>query len=54
MIDLLLIKSTMKIIKTKIISKYPFKSELEVATSIEVKQQGKKNKILKRKNRQNP
>jgi hypothetical protein len=47
-------QESMKIIKTKIISKYPFKSEQEVATSIELKQQGKKNKILKRKNRQNP
>jgi len=43
----------MKIIKTKIISKHPFKSELEVASSIEVKQHGKKNKILQRKSRQN-
>ncbi|MBW9155617.1 hypothetical protein LGL55_05525 [Clostridium tagluense] len=41
-----------KIINTKIISKHPFKSELEVAATIEGKQQGKKNKILKRKNKQ--
>ena len=39
----------MKIINKKIISKHPFKSELEVAATIEVKQQGKKNKILRRK-----
>lgn len=44
----------LKIIKTEIISKHPFKSELEVACTIEVKQQGKKNKFLKRRNRQNP
>lgn len=43
-----------KIIKTKIISKHPFKSELEVAWTIEDKHQGKKNKIFKRRNRQNP
>ncbi len=42
----------LKIIKTEIISKHPFKSEVEVAATIEVKQQGKQNKILKRKNRQ--
>ena len=42
----------MKIIKKKIVSKYPFKSEHEVATTIEGKQQGKRNKILKRKSRQ--
>jgi hypothetical protein len=41
-----------KILNTKIISKYPFKSELEVAQTIEVKQQGKKNKLLQRKNKQ--
>ncbi|MBU3142559.1 PBECR4 domain-containing protein [Clostridium sp. CF012] len=44
----------MKIINKKIISKHPFKSELEVAATIEVKQQGKKIKVLKRKGRQNP
>lgn len=44
----------MKIVKKKIISKHPFKSELEVAWTIEDKHQGKKNKILKRRNRQNP
>ena len=41
-----------KILNTKIISKYLFKSELEVAQTIEIKQQGKKNKLLKRKNKQ--
>lgn len=44
----------LKIINKKIISKHPFKTELEVATTIELKQEWKKNKILKRKyNRQN-
>ena len=41
-----------KVLNTKIISKHPFKSELEVAETIEVKQKGKKNKLLQRKNRQ--
>jgi hypothetical protein len=39
----------MKIISKQIISKYPFKSEQEIATAIEGKQQGKKNKLLQRK-----
>lgn len=42
-----------KIISKQIISKYPFKSELEVVSTIEVKQRGKKNEISKRKSRQN-
>jgi len=43
-----------EIINKKIISKHPFKTELEVAATIELKQEWKKNKILKRKyNRQN-
>ena len=41
----------LKIINTKIVSKYPFESELQVATTIVIKQRGKKNKMLKRKNR---
>ncbi len=45
----------LKIKNTQIISKHPFKTELEVAATVEVKQEGKKNKILQRKyNRQNP
>ncbi len=39
----------LKIVNRKIISKYPFKTDLEVAATIEVKKKGKKNKILQRK-----
>jgi hypothetical protein len=39
----------LKIIDRKIISKYPFKSDLEVAATIETKQKGKKKRILDRK-----
>ncbi len=45
----------LKIVDRKIISKFPFKTDLEVAATIGTKQQGKKNRILRRKlNRQNP
>lgn len=47
-------QESLKIIDRKIISKYPFKSDLEIVATIGGKRQGKKNKILKRKqNRQN-
>jgi hypothetical protein len=42
-------QESLKIIDRKIISKYPFKSDLEIVVTIESRRQGKKNKILKRK-----
>ena len=43
-----------KIIKKAIISKYPFKSEEEIAERVRTKQRGKRNRTVKRKsNRQN-
>jgi hypothetical protein len=42
-------QQSLKIIDRKIISKYPFKSDLEIVVTIESRRQGKKNKILKRK-----
>jgi hypothetical protein len=47
-------QESLKIINREIISKYPFKSDLEVGATIGSRRQGKKNKILKRKqSRQN-
>lgn len=44
----------LKIVNREVISKYPFKTELEVAVTIEAKKRGKKNKIFGRKlNREN-
>lgn len=39
----------LKILNRKIISKYPFKTDTEVASTIQKKKIGKKNKILRRK-----
>lgn len=39
----------LKVVNREIISKYPFKTDTEVAANIEIKKKGRKNKILQRK-----
>jgi len=47
-------QESLKIIKRKIVSKYPFKSDLEIVAAVSDKRRGKNNKVNKRRqNRQN-